>query len=288
MLKHLLYLILVLAADAQDQQMSFIDAHLPIQNPDAIVEQFKTAYVTANKPKIMVYINRDLVRPQREAVQTQVVQRSTQVIGDPIQQPTNIYNSGYQNGTQFQYAPPAGNGMGGERLDTRSTVQYVEQHNNKGVASLSDFDDRQIQELFAQRLLQAGVKMVDQQIATTLTQTYAPQSERFISQVAVPTPGDDVNVVKKSADIVIELLVRNKKVAVYTPAGEECRDIFELTATAMDVHQPGVILAQVSTSTLFGLNNRATRDRSSAILSELEAADIVDQVSLGLLKNFNF
>jgi hypothetical protein len=44
----------------------------------------------------------------------------------------------------------------------------------------------------------------------------------------------------------------------------------------------------VSTSTLFGLNNRATRDRSSAILSELEAADIVDQVSLGLLKNFNF
>jgi hypothetical protein len=178
-------------------------------------------------------------------------------------------------------------GQGGEKKDTGSLSVRVMPDADKGVFPINDYDARQIEETFSEKFSEAGARFIDQRIAATLQKSFTQVGDRFLTAPATDAEKDQIDSVKKSADIVIEILARHKTVVLPTPAGDESHNQLELTATAFDVRQPGLVLARVSSDSLFGFNKRDGNIRLQQA-KQLTSDDFIDQVSLALMDRITF
>ena len=268
----------------------FGDQLLPIQNADAVVKDFRAKYNAANKPRLLIYINRDLVAQRGEMVDVMNVQDSTQVKGDTVAPNSglNIQVGTNTNSNNGKSNPsPVVTGQGGEMTDTKSLSVRVLPDANKGVAPITDYDARQIEDVFSDRFSQGGARFIDQKIATALLKPFATVGDRFLTPTADNPEKDELDALKKSADIVIEILARHKTVVIATPAGNASSDRLDLSATAIDLRQSGLILGRVTSDGLFGFNKRdgQIREAQDAVLT---SDDFLDQVSLALMDRINF
>ena len=276
--------LLILAVIVLAGRVAHCQGLLPIQNPEEVVSQFSQKYEAAGKPRIVVYINRDLVHNQVDMQPLITSQRSEQVIGDVVDQPRgNIF------GQPQPVNPTVQTGLGGERLSSESVYVAGGQYHELGVQPLNDYDVRQLESVFMDRFSSAGAIFVDQRTAESLNKDFGQRlNSRFITPTNnVSTEQNEVNSLKKSADIAIEILVRDRVEITPTPGGDVSRRVVTVVATAMSINQPGVILGRVSSDHIFGfdtISGRALR----AQYRVLQTIDYVDQVSLALMQSMRF
>lgn len=252
----------------------------PIPNGKEVVDQFRSSYDKQGKPRLLVYINRDLLPDQRLDVSGKT-EKSTQVKGDAVDHSGTTSNVQIGNNTQTSgggiVLNPRQTGMGGEKKET-STTYTPAAKSNLGVTSLSEFDARQLGETFRRPYFAAGARFVDQKVATALLKSYPATADRFLSPPATDVEKEQLGALKQSADIVIELLGRHYDVTYPTPAGDTTVKRLDLVATAYDLKQPGLILGQISSETLYGFNQPGGTTRA---VTDLE---IIDQTALALME----
>lgn len=147
----------------------------------------------------------------------------------------------------------------------------------KGTTPLSEFETRQVEEIFRRSFVAGGATFVDDRVAAPALKSYPATGDRLLP---APTTDADKNAqaaLKQNADIVIELLVRRYTVLYPTPAGDTTIQRLDLVATAFDLKEGGVILGQISSESLFGFNQPGGTRRA---VSDLE---VIDQTSLALM-----
>ncbi len=279
-------------ASAPTQTSVPTPGELPIRDRDAVLADFQDKYAKAKQPRLLLFINRDLVRDRGELTTMSETGNDTKVKGDAVPSvssgSTTIQigtNPSAGTGTALN---PTATGAGGEQQSTAYSAVRVRDGQDKGVLPINDYDARQIEELFTQPFYDTGGRFVDQKVATLLLKSFGEAGPRFLTAPQTDQEKADVDSLKKTTDIVIEVLARKYPIVIPLPGGGEQREErVALTVTAVDLRQPGLILARISTDTLFGFNGRdgeARRRKARKVVS----AEINDQAALALMQRLAF
>lgn len=251
----------------------------PIPNGKEVVDQFREAY-KAQKPRILLFVNRELL-PSARLEATARTETVTQVKGDAVNGGNGASNIQIGNNTQTSgggiVINPRQTGAGGEKKETTTTYKPGEKP-ALGTPNLNEFDARQLEETFRAPYFAAGTRFVDQKMAATLLRHFPVIGDRFLTPPTTDAEKDAQAALKLSADVAIELLGRHYDVSYPTPAGDTTIHRLDLVATAYDLKNPGVILGQISSETLYGFNQPGGTRRN------VTDREIIDQTALALMQ----
>ena len=260
---------------------------LPIEDYEGTVNSFRTSYQKAGKPKLLLYVNRSLVKNRGEMLEITESETTSKTKGDTI--PTNG-NTNIQIGTDNKnQTGPATNvtGKGGERIDSSTAKLRVDTERELGVAAVTEAQAREIEEVFQKPLFDAGTKLVDQKIAEVGLTKFKDADGNFLTAPKTDKERQEVEALQKSTDIVVEVLARQKTVVIPQPSGDDRKETrLELTVTATSL-KDGVKLAQVNSNSLFGFNRRFG-DRKERRYNQVTSAEIIEQCALALMQRMNF
>lgn len=260
---------------------------LPIMNSEEVVNNFRSEYQRANKPKLLLYVNRSLTKDRGEILDQIEIKKSIQTKGDPV---ATEGNTNVQLGSDIQTTKdksPLNTGKGGERLDTTTGSVRVNSERELGVAPITEMEARMIEEAFQKPLFNAGAKIVDQKIAEISSQTFVNAADNFLTAPKTDPEKAEILSLRKSADVVIEILARKKNVLLPMPSGEDrIEQRLDLVATAISL-KDGVKLAQISSDSLFGFNQRNGEARKRRA-QQVTSAEIIEQTALALMQRLTF
>lgn len=253
----------------------------PIPNGKEVVEQFRDAYAKEKKPRLLLFVNRELLPSQRLEA-TGKTEKSMQVKGDAVDGSAGNTNVQIGNNTHTSNGSgiivnPVQTGAGGEKKETTTTYSSTAKP-NLGTPNLNEFDARQLQEGFRRPYFAAGARFIDQKVAASLLKNFSTTGDRFLSPPTTDAERDAQAALKQSAEVAIELLARHYDVTYPTPAGDTTVHRLDLVATAYDLKNPGVILGQISSETLYGFNQPGGTRRN------VTDAEIIDQTALALMQ----
>lgn len=255
----------------------------PITDYEGTVQTFRASYKAIGKPRILLYINRSLVKDRGELLTKGEVTGSIKTKGDPI---ATGNSSTVQIGTDNKVSSntaPTPSGKGGERQENVSLSERVYDSSSAGVSPVSDLEARQIEEAFQRPFFDAGARFIDQKIARLALQSFSDAGESFLTPTKSDKEREEVEALRKSSDLVIEILARRKPVSILQASGNDKTEWrLELTATAMNL-KDGTKLAQVNSESLFGFNRRhgAQKERQAR---QVTSNEIIEQVALKLMQ----
>jgi hypothetical protein len=147
-----------------------------------------------------------------------------------------------------------------------------------GVTPTTDFDNREIEDVFQRPFFQADVRFVDQGVADVAFKNLSTAD--LLTPPKKDRQQEQIESLKKATDWVIELLAKRVMVTVpLVSGGEKQEPRIELTATAIQL-KDGVKLAEVSTRALFNLDE----PKNQSVLHRLTSSDMIDQVALAVMK----
>jgi hypothetical protein len=253
---------------------------LPVGNPARVITAFHDAYVKHGRPRILVHVNRSLVADRGEMLALAEVERATKVKGDEVP----LAGNNVQIGSGNEVAKPAGSGSpGGERQETTRASIRTTLDRPLGTEALSEAEVRIIEEHFMRPLMQARTRLVDQRVAELARRTFASPGANFLTVAENSAEQREIESLKQSVEVVVEVLARWRTVVIPEPSGEDRTERrVSLTATATNL-KDGIRFAQVGSDTLFGFNDRRgeRQERRYAVLADKE---IIEQTALALME----
>jgi hypothetical protein len=237
-------------------------ALIPPQLAQAVVDRFRTNYPNLNSPRILIYVNRELVDGQSglklsgrsETVETTTQGNSaasgTNAVGNP-ESTKRIVKNNYR--TQAAISPT---------LADRQTVRDVER-------------------LFGRPLRLAGATIVDQTVGTRLV------GEQPLKELAGGVEGEqatkDCAAISKFADVVFEILISSRNVTVAEVSGEKNYTVPDIQATAIRL-KDAKIIGQASASEVMGRSGSvgyAARTFGVQDVSEATALALMEDILQG-------
>ncbi|MGF1678511.1 MAG: hypothetical protein ACFCUX_04880, partial [Candidatus Methylacidiphilales bacterium] len=258
---------------------------LPVTNPSEVMSHFSEAYVAAEEPRLLIYVNRRLLAPRGEMLPVSETRSSLQTKGDsvPLSNPSLQIGSGNQSGASATES----SGMGGERLETSTERVRTDLDRALGVDSMSEAEARAVEESFQKSFLQVRAKLVDQRVAELSQRSAVLVADRFLTPLPSDAESQELASLKASTDVVVELLVRQHTTTIPKPSGQdETKRRMALTATAVRLSD-GRLLAQIDSDTLFGFNQRYG-ERQANRFAQVTSAEIIEQTALALMERLRF
>jgi hypothetical protein len=213
-----------------------IDGHAVLMTQEqaqTIISRFKEAYPGMGSPRFLIYVNRELVD---EKSGMKLVRHEEKI--------------------QSQHDSTSNSAS-----TTKSTVDNVYHADGKVEPTLADKQTvRDVERLFGRPLRSAGASLADQRVAAELIAD-KPMAE-FVGSTDTPEARKDREALGKITDVVIEILVSSKTVAIPTISGDQQSiSIPDIQATAI-------------------------RLKDSKILGQVASADITGRVPPAMLGNF--
>jgi len=258
---------------------------LPISSPGAVIQTFRQVYQSLGKPKVLVYINRRLVRDRGEIVLTSESSNSIKTKGDPV----SIGSGGSVQigaGNKIEEGAKGVSGKGGERLESVQKSERIVEEGLKGVRAVNDREAREIEESFQEPLMEAGVLLVDQRVAQISNKIFSPADGSFLTALSESREKEEIDSLKKSADWVMEIMTEIRPVKILMASGaDRIEDRPQFTVTLMRL-KDGVKLAQVNSDSLFGFNRR-NGDQKRRQMKRVTGAEIAEQTALALMQRVN-
>lgn len=253
---------------------------LPMANPARVITTFHEAYVRHQQPRILIYVNRPLVADRGELIDAVQVTRSTQVKGDPVPLPSVSVQVGEAN--QTGAAAPA-SGQGGERRETTTAAVRTDTTRPLGAEPITEVEAREVEEAFQRPFFEARTRLVDQGVAELARRVFASPPPALLTGAAPTKEQQELESLKRSTEIVVEVLVRRRAVSLPQPSGvDQTQTQFDVVATAVNL-KDGLKLAQVSSDTLFGFNAR-DGERRRGLYRRVTAAEMTEQTALALME----
>ncbi len=190
------------------------------EQAQATINRFKDAYPKLGSPRLLIYVNRELVN---EHSGMQLTGRTEHVDSTQTTGGTNAVSTTVNSSADNTYHP------GDKPQPTLADKQTV----------------RDVERIFGRPLRAAGASLADQQVAAELIAD-KPLTE-FIGTTDSPQAQKDREALGKIADAVIEVLISSKSVTVPTISSSQNITIPDIQATAIAL-KDSKIIGQVSSS----------------------------------------
>lgn len=260
------------------------EGDLPVMNANEIIREFKKTYQSLGKPRVLLYVNRRLVKDRGELLVTSENSNSVKTKGDSI---TTSSGGAIQIGSGNRVETSSSvSGKGGERLETTQKSDRVYDTGMQGVRSVSDREAREIEESFQQPWMDAGVLFVDQRIAQISNKVFSSADTSFLTSLQENKEKEEIESLKKSADWVIEIMTQTRTVKILMASGNDrIEERPSYVATVIRL-KDGVKLAQVNSDTLFGFNKRQG-EKKLRQLKQVTGAEIAEQTALSVMQRIN-
>jgi hypothetical protein len=263
---------------------SDLPTDLPIRDSDAVIARFRKTNADLQNPRFLIYVNRALVTDRGELVETTRTEKSVKTKGDPVApEPSGSVQIGVGNQSGSTGTVPQGSGKGGERLVTESSYARTGSGGSLGVSPLDEFEARKVEELFQKPFLAAGARLIDQKTARLAMKSFTAADPAMLTAAKTDVEREEVEALRKTTDIVIEILARNTRVSIPEVSGND-RVVDRLEATAVAIRlSDGTKLAQVSSDSLFGFNTR-DGDKIERRSRRVTSAEVIEQVALAVME----
>jgi hypothetical protein len=217
------------------------------EQAQGIIDRFKAAYPKLGSPRLLIYVNRELVD---ETAGMKLIRREEHIESSRTE--TNTSGS------------------------VKSVQENTYRSDGKAAPTLADQQTiRDVERLFGRPLRQAGASLVDQKIAASLI-TDKPIGEVIGSTDAVQSRKDR-EAIGKIADAVIEILISSKTVTTTTLSGPQTITIPDIQATAVRVSD-SKILGQASSTDVM---NRVPPSQ----LGNFSIPEITEATALALMED---
>jgi hypothetical protein len=186
------------------------------QDAQAIVDRFRTNFPALACPRVLIYVNRELVDDQsglKLARRTETLESSQSSTGT--------------------------NASGGASSD-KSVVRNTYYNQPGSAPALADRQTvRDVERLFGRPLRLAGVTLIDEHVAAQMI------GDQPIRDLATGAPGTDANkdrqAVAQYADAVIEVLISSRNVTVPEISGDKTYTVPDIQATAIRLKDSKII-----------------------------------------------
>lgn len=250
----------------------------------AVVDKFAEAYGKLGKPRLLFYVNRDLVdansglRLTKRSERTEADRGETKSDVDAAAQSTNApqvqvnVNSGSQPGTVVA----AGRGT------TTSTKEHISAENTyeSSGATKEALADKQtvrdVERLFGRPFRAAGAQLADQRVAAALI---ADKPFDHFTASGNEQARKDREALAKVADIVIEVLISSREILLPKVSGDTTTVIPDIQATAIRLSDSAIV-GQASSRDVIGKDRDAGR-----IVSRFDVQDIAEATALALMED---
>ncbi len=267
--------------EAPQRPSSAVPSDLPVRDPDGVIAEFQSKYAQMGRPKILLIVNRDVIRDRGEMMEMARVDGSIKTKGDSISEGGAIVQIGSGNSATNAVAQITG--QGGERTESGSLSTRVIEDRNLGVANKSEYDITELENTFKAPFQDAGTRFVDQRIAELSNRTFAEAGPNFLTAPQTDKERQEIESLRKSADLVIHILVKDKSVVIPQVSGKDViQKRVELTAKAVSL-KDGIELATVASDRLFKFDSRGGA-RTESKSRKIASAEIIEQTALALMQ----
>ena len=256
-----------------------------------IVQNFRAAYDKLGKPRIVFYVNRDLVDDtsglkltgRKEKTEATVTSRKSTFEADADankstganpQTQVNVAVGGGSAGGAIDSSPGHGSA---DSKTTTVTGENTYSSADRPASTLTDkLTTREIETLFGRPFRAAGAKLADQKTASSLV------ADLPMDQLNVATSDAarrDREALQKIADVAIEILVSTRNVKTVAFSGDKTTSVPDIQVTAIRLSDASV-LGQASASDILGKDRAAAR-----MASDFDARDITEATALALMED---
>jgi hypothetical protein len=228
------------------------------QQAQEIVDRFRTNYPKLDSPRVLIYVNRELVDDQAG------LKLSSREETIETRQGTA--------GSAGSNAPAPG------QATSDSTVVKNKYYNqNKAVTSLADRQTvRDVERLFGRPLRLAGVTLVDEHVAAQLI------GDRPLQELATGATGaeasKDREAIGKLADMAIEVLISSRNVTVQEVSGDKTYTVPDIQATAIRLKDSKIIGQASATDVINRSPGFTARNFGVQDVTEATALALMDDI----------
>lgn len=259
-----------------------------------VIDTFRVAYEKLGKPRILFFVNRELVDESSNMKLTARTEKSESVQSEKksnFEADPNAPKSATAGAPQTQVNVALGGNAGGSEDSTtpgkgasESKTAKVSAENTyaageKTAATLADRQTvREVERLFGRPFRFAGASLADQKVATSLI------ADKPIDHFTAPTnegARKDREALAKVADVVIEVLVSSRNITVVGVSGDKVVATPDIQVTAVRLSD-SAILGQASSADILGRDQQAGR-----IVRQFDVRDITEATALALMEDMS-
>lgn len=254
----------------------------------AVLEHFRNSYKKLGEPRILIYVNRELV-DDKSGLKLSARYEKTSTISSLSQNDNykDKTNAGHVNFTS------AGNGSltltsSNDSAFRKSVTTKVDRDNTYRAQERTEptLADRQtvrdVERLLGRPLRNAGARLADQRVASQLI------GDKPLKDIISPTDGSQAEkdrvALKKVADVVIEVLISSRNVTVQEVSGEKTYASPDIQLTAIRLSD-AKILGQASSSDILnkgGSPGRLLRTYDVNQITEATALALMEDMMVGV------
>jgi len=257
-----------------------------------VVDAFRATYEKIGKPRVLFFVNRELVDEgsnlklsgRTETTESVQGEKKSNFEADPnapkpattgaAQTQVNVALGGNAGGSDSATTPGKGTV---ESKTSKVTAENKYTSSDKTATTLADRQTvREVERLFGRPFRYAGATLADQKIAASLI------ADKSIDNFVAPSneaARKDREALAKIADVVIEVLVSSRNVTVVNVSGETVVPAPDIQVTAVRLSD-SAILGQASSSDILGKDQQAGR-----LVKQFDVRDITEATALALMED---
>ncbi|HEY2951038.1 MAG TPA: hypothetical protein VGK40_00570 [Verrucomicrobiae bacterium] len=219
------------------------------EQAQAIIDKFKAAYAKLGSPRLLIYVNRELVDENSGLKLTSRTEHTE----------SRVTKSTAETST--------------EKVTANNRYRAAEQKE----PTLADKQTvRDVERLFGRPLRMGGASLADQRVATQLI------ADRPVKDLAAnESARKDREALSKIADVVVEVLISSKNVTVSEIAGDQTYAVPDIQATAIRL-KDAAVLGQASSSDIIGggrAAGHAARNYDVREIAEATALALMEEMA---------
>ncbi|HEY1173836.1 MAG TPA: hypothetical protein VGH19_20895 [Verrucomicrobiae bacterium] len=256
-----------------------------------IIEAFKKGYAKLGEPRILIYVNRELVDEKSgfalsgrtEKTTTSKTTYNSDFVADP--NANNKANGGnISAGGNVNISGDAGSGnvpIGKGNISSvneKSSRDDTFKNTARADQTLADKQTvRDVERLFGRPLRHGNAKITDQRTATQLMGSRSV--EEILKSTDTEQARKDRAAIAAQADVVLEVLISSRNITVPEVSGDKTYSAPDIQATAIRV-KDSQIIGQASASDILGKDRYAGR-----VLRSFDVREIAEATALALMED---
>jgi hypothetical protein len=258
-----------------------------------VVDAFRGTYEKLGKPRVLFFVNRELIDERSNLKLTGRTVRTESVQGEKkssFEADPNAPKSAATGNPQTQVNVAVGGGNAGgsdsantpgkgsvESKNVTVSAENTYSAGDKTAATLADRQTvREVERLFGRPFRAAGASLADQKIAAALV------ADKPIDHFVAPSNEagrKDREALAKVADVVIEVLVSSRSATVAQVSGDQIVSVPDIQVTAVRLSDSAII-GQASSSDILGKDQQAGR-----LARQFDVRDITEATALALMED---
>lgn len=240
------------------------------EQAQTIINRFKDAYSKLGNPRVLIYVNRELV-DEESGLKLSARSEQTKTVRGHLDKQTR--GAANQAGATKPSDVASGSGPN-EKVTSKNTYRVRERKE----ALLADKQTvRDVERLFGRPFRMGGATLVDQRVASQFI------GDRPLTNFTVPTEGEqarkDREAVTKIADVVLEVLISSRQSTVPTASGDKTYSVPDIQATAIRL-KDAKIIGQASSADLIAQGSaKVARNFGVSEISEGTALALMEDIT---------